>query len=81
MLSPAGKLIHAVVDNYATHTHPNVKAWLERNPRIHMHFTPTSSSWLNLIERWFAEITREATRPEVFRCVDKSIAPIMKYVD
>jgi transposase len=48
--------IHCIVDNYATHKHPKVKAWLTRHPRFHFHFIPTSSSWLNLVERWFGEI-------------------------
>ena len=45
--------LHLIVDNYATHKHPKVRAWLKRHPRFHVHFTPTSSSWLNVIERWF----------------------------
>ena len=49
--------LHLIVDNYATHKHPQVKSWLKRRKRFHIHFTPTSSSWLNLIERWFREIT------------------------
>ncbi len=52
--------LHLIVDNYGTHTHPNVKAWLEKHPRFHLHFTPTSSSWLNLVERWFRELTQKA---------------------
>jgi transposase len=55
--------LHLVVDNYATHKHPSVKNWLKRHPRFHLHFTPTSSSWLNLVERWFGEITRKRIRP------------------
>ena len=49
--------LHLIVDNYATHKHPRVKRWLRRNPRFHLHFTPTSSSWLNLVERWFRNLT------------------------
>src|SRR5215217_1681605 len=56
--TPADLDLHLVVDNYATHKHPTVKAWLAEHPRFHLHFTPTSSSWLNLVERFFAEITR-----------------------
>jgi len=77
---PKSLEIHIIADNYATHKHPRVKAWLAKHPRVHMHFTPTSSSWLNLIERWFAELTREAIRPGVFRSVDDLIAVIEDYV-
>ncbi len=54
---PKGLDVHLVLDNYGTHNHPNVKAWLAKHRRFHLHFTPTSSSWLNLVERWFAELT------------------------
>src|SRR6266853_1760801 len=54
---PRGLQIHMILDNYGTHKHPDVKAWLAKHPRFHLHFTPTSSSWLNLVERWFREIT------------------------
>ena len=58
--TPADLDLHLIVDNYATHKHPNVQRWLKRHKRFHMHFTPTSSSWLNLIERWFRDITDRA---------------------
>jgi len=58
--------IHMVLDNYGTHKHPEVKKWLAARPRCHLHFTPTSSSWLNQIERWFAEITRKRIRRGLF---------------
>ena len=61
--------VHLIADNYATHTHPKVKAWLARHPRFHIHFTPTSASWLNLVERFFAEITRKRIRRGVFHSV------------
>ena len=61
--------LHLIVDNYATHKHPKVKAWLKRHPRFHIHFTPTSSSWLNVIERWFRELTEKRLRRGVFRSV------------
>ena len=61
--------VHLIADNYATHKHPKVKAWLARHPRFHMHFTPTSASWLNLVERFFAEITRKRIRRGVFHSV------------
>ena len=67
--TPADLDLHLVLDNYATHKHPAVKEWLARHPRFHLHFTPTSSSWLNLIERFFAEITRKRIRRGVFKSV------------
>src|SRR5450830_1494213 len=66
---PARKAIHAIVDNYATHKHPKVQKWLVRHPRWTFHFTPTSSSWLNLFERWFRELTEKALRRGVFPSV------------
>jgi transposase len=61
--------LHLIVDNYATHKHPKVRAWLKKHPRFHIHFTPTSSSWLNVIERWFRELTEKRLRRGVFRSV------------
>ena len=55
-----------ILDNYGTHKHPDVQAWLDTHPRFHLHFTPTSSSWLNLVERWFRELTDKALRRGVF---------------
>jgi len=72
--------IHMILDNYGTHGHPKVKAWLEKHPRYILHFTPTSSSWLNLIERWFAEITRKRIRRGVFRSVPELVAAIEEYI-
>ncbi len=69
------------LDNYGTHNHPNVKAWLAKHPRFHLHFTPTSSSWLNLVERWFRELTDKAIRRGVFPSVDHLIAAIDDYLD
>jgi transposase len=63
---PAGKLVHAVLDNYATHKHPKVRAWLARHPRWTFHFTPTSCSWLNAVEGFFAKLTRRRLRRGVF---------------
>src|ERR1700704_810010 len=77
---PAGKLIHAIVDNYATHKHPNVKAWLATHLRFVLHFTPTSASWLNLVERWFREITTKRIRRGVFHSVDDLVAAIDTYL-
>ena len=73
--------LHLILDNYGTHKHPNVKRWLKKHPRFHLHFTPTSSSWLNLIERWFAEITRKRIRRGVFRSVPELIAAIKEFIE
>ena len=67
--TPADLDLHLVVDNYAAHKHPAVKNWLGQHPRFHLHFTPTSASWLNLVERFFAEITRKRIRRGVFKSV------------
>lgn len=72
--------IHMVLDNYGTHKHPEVKKWLAARPRYHLHFTPTSSSWLNQIERWFAEITRKRIRRGTFRSVRDLVRAIQDYV-
>jgi len=68
------------LDNYGTHGHPNVNAWLEKNPRFHLHFTPTASSWLNLVERWFRNLTDKAIRRGVFRSVPDLVAAIDAYL-
>jgi transposase len=78
--TPADLDLHLIVDNYATHKHPKVQAWLKRHPRFHMHFTPTSSSWLNLVERWFREITDKRIRRGVFHSVKQLIAAIDAYI-
>lgn len=72
--------LHLIVDNYATHKHPNVEKWLKRHRRFHLHFIPTSSSWLNLVERWFREITDKRIRRGVFKSVDQLIAAIQAYI-
>jgi transposase len=72
--------VHLILDNYATHRHPDVQTWLAKHPRFHLHFTPTSSSWLNLAERFFAEITDKAIRRGVFRSVNDLIAAIEEYL-
>lgn len=66
---PAGKTLHLILDNYGTHGHERVQRWLQRHPRFVLHFIPTSSSWLNLIERWFAELSQKAVRRGAFRSV------------
>ena len=72
--------LHLIVDNYATHKHPKVQAWLKRHPRFHLHFTPTSSSWLNVIERWFRDLTQKRLRRGVFRSVPELVQAISDYV-
>jgi len=73
--------LHIVCDNYGTHKHPKVKAWLDRNPRITLHFTPTSGSWLNMIEIFFGIITRQAIRRGTFTSVKDLIAAIENFID
>lgn len=77
---PAHQEIHLVLDNYGTHRAPKVAQWLQKRPRYHLHFTPTSSSWLNQVERWFAKITQERIRRGVFKSVDSLIAAIDEYI-
>jgi transposase len=72
--------LHLIVDNYSTHKHPNVQKWLKRHPRFHMHFIPTSSSWLNMVERWFREITDKRIRRGSFHSVPQLIAVIDAYI-
>lgn len=78
--TPADRDLHLIVDNYATHKHPRVKAWFKRHPRFHLHFTPTSSSWLNMVERWFREITDKRIRRGSFSSVPELIAAINEYL-
>lgn len=78
---PKRKVLHLIVDNYGTHNHPNVQAWLRKHRRFHLHFTPTSSSWLNLIERWFAELTNKAIRRNAFSSVADLIETIDQFID
>jgi transposase len=73
--------LHLIVDNYATHKHPRVQSWLKKHPRFHMHFTPTSSSWLNLVERWFRDLTDKRIRRGTFTNVAKLQAAIQAYID
>jgi len=73
--------LHLIVDNYGTHKHPRVKSWVRRHPRFHLHFIPTSSSWLNLVERWFRELTDKRIRRGSFASVPELIAAIKEYLD
>jgi len=79
--TPAGLDLHLIVDNYGTHKHPRVKSWLRRHPRFHLHFTPTSSSWLNLVERWFREITDKRIRRGTFQSLPDLIRTIKEYLE
>jgi transposase len=77
---PKGLQIHLILDNYSTHKHENVKKWLAKHPRFHLHFTPTSSSWLNMVERWLGKLTDKAIRRGVFHSVPDLIAAIEEYL-
>ena len=77
---PAGKVIHAILDNYAAHKHPKVRAWLARHPRWVFHFTPTSSSWINAIETFFSALTRRRLKRGAFRSVVDLQAAINRYI-
>src|SRR5215469_7060881 len=79
--TPEGKQLHLIVDNYATHKHPKVRRWLARHPRFHVHFTPTGASWLNMVERFFRDLTEHRLRRGVFRDVEELILAIDEYVD
>lgn len=78
--TPSEKEIHVICDNYATHKHANVQAWMKRNRRFHVHFTPTSASWLNMVERFFRDISERRLRHGVFRSVDELVAAVADYV-
>jgi transposase len=80
-LTPPEKDLHLIVDNYATHKHPKVQRWLVRHPRFHIHFTPTSSSWLNMVERFFRDLTQNRLRRGVFQDVEELITAIGEYID
>jgi len=79
--TPPDLALHLVIDNYSTHKHPKVRRWLKRHPRFHMHFIPTSSSWLNLIERWLRELTDKRIRRGIFRSVRELIQAITDYIN
>jgi transposase/transcriptional regulator with XRE-family HTH domain len=78
---PGELALHLVMDNYGTHKHPNVQAWLKRHPRFVPHFVPTSSSWLNLVERWFGELTAKAVRRSSFASVADLKAAIAEFLE
>ncbi len=79
--TPKDKALHLICDNYTTHKHPKVKQWLEKHPRLSVHFTPTSASWLNMVERFFRDLTTNRLRRGVFRNVPELIAAIENYID
>jgi transposase len=78
--TPKDKTLHLIADNYATHKHPTVQDWLAKHPRFNMHFTPTSASWLNMVERFFRDITTERLRRGVFTSVPELIGDIDEYI-
>lgn len=78
--TPKDKTLHLIADNYATHKHPTVQQWLDKHPRIVMHFTPTSASWLNMVERFFRDITTERIRRGVFTSVRELVSAIDEYI-
>jgi len=79
--TPKDKAIHLIADNYATHKHPEVQAWMAQHPRFTIHFTPTSASWLNMVERFFRDLTQKQLRRGIFRGVDELIASIQAYLE
>jgi transposase len=79
--TPKGKALHVIVDNYSTHKHEKVNNWLKRNKRVTLHFIPTSSSWLNLVERFFGLITEKQIRRGVFSSVSDLEEKIMQFIE
>ena len=79
--TPSRLDLHLIVDNYSTHKTPAVKRWIKAHPRFHLHFTPTSASWLNMVERFFAEITRKRIRRGVFKSVADLKRAIIEYLE
>jgi transposase len=78
--TPAELDLHLIADNYHTHKHPKVQRWLAKHPRFHMHFIPTSSSWMNLVERWFRDLTDKRIRRDAFTSVPQLIQAITEYI-
>ncbi len=79
--TPAGLDLHLVIDNYSTHTHDRVKSWLAKHRRFHLHAIPTSSSWLNLVERWFRDLTQKRIRRGTFGSVGELVRAIQEYLE
>jgi transposase len=80
-VTPAGKEVHLIADNYSTHKHAKVQRWLKRHPRFHVYFTPTSASWLNMVERFFRDLTENRLRRGVFRDIEELIMAIEAYIE
>ena len=80
-VTPAEKQIHMIVDNYSTHKHAKVQLWLSRHPRFHVHFTPTGCSWLNMVQRFFRDLTQNRLRRGVFHDIEELIMAIGDYID
>jgi transposase len=80
-VTPPDKELHLIADNYATHKHPKVQKWLARHSRFHVYFTPTSSSWLNMVERFFRDLTQRRLRRGIFRDVEELITAMGDYID
>ena len=78
--TPAARDVHLILDNYATHKHARVKAWLAKHPRFHLHFTPTSASWLNMVERFFRDLTEKRLRRGVFHSLPELITALEEYL-
>ncbi len=78
---PAALDVHLIVDNYATHKHARVKAWLAKRPRYHVHYTPTYATWINQVERWFGIITERAIRRGSFTSVKELVSRIESFVE
>lgn len=78
--TPQALALHLLIDNYATHQHPKVKTWLQAHPRFFLHFTPTSSSWMNLVERFFRDLTQEVVREGSFSAVRELESAISAYL-
>jgi len=78
--TPQGLQLHLIIDNYATHKHPKVKTWLKKHPRFHLHFTPTSSSWMNLVERFFRDLSEDVVREGSFTSTEELTDAIMNYL-
>ena len=78
---PAGLEVHLIVDNYATHKTAIIRKWFAKRPHFHVHFTPTYGSWINLVERWFAELTNKRIRRGVFRSVKELGTAICQYIE
>src|SRR5665213_103503 len=77
---PVGKIVHVILDNYATHKHPKVRAWLQRHPRFVFHYTPTSASWLNAVEGFFAKLAKRRLKRGIFRSIVDLQAAINRFL-